>query len=131
MKNLYKAYSVVKKEHRPFDPFSTVMVNGEPIKKIHKDGKDYRDGLCLVIPFGNFSGGNLMFPSYKREFVLDKGNNVISISLFKGDMIIFKSHTLHHGNNEVYWGERRSLVFFTHNSVITSNMKEILDPYIL
>jgi hypothetical protein len=71
--DLEEAYKSIPKKYRPFGIFSTVMVNGDSPKIIHKDGKDLENGICCVVPFGEYKEGNLKFPLYGSEFALKKG----------------------------------------------------------
>ncbi len=68
----------------------------------HYDHMDRVDGLCCVVPFNDFTGGDLVFR--------DLG---FRIQFEAGDVIFFQSHNLLHENLPVIDGERQSLVFFS------------------
>lgn len=87
------------------DVFRTMAVNIDGESKPHIDMNDKRDGLCLVMPFGEFSGGDLIFYELGLRF-----------RLCPGDAIYFRSRILLHGNSPVESAKfsRHSLTFFTH-----------------
>jgi len=67
----------------------------------HKDSGDVKDGWVAMCCFGNFTGGELVFP--------DLG---IKIPYVPGDVIFFRSSVLEHFVAP-FKGERSVLVFFT------------------
>ena len=75
----------------------------------HIDANDYKNGLCFVIPFGNWIiGGQLIFPDINLE-----------VELSSGDLICFQSHSLSHFVND-FEGERNSIVLFCDNNLFFS-----------
>jgi len=102
---LYEIYSKVSMPERLVGVFGTVAVNVDYATEPHYDSDDFSNGLCWVMPFGNYTGGELKF--------LDLN---IEAELQPGDLICFQSRHLFHGNN-TYEGVRHSLVFFTNHEM--------------
>ena len=102
---LFLSYECLSKKlpEQPMGVFPTVAVNKGPCSP-HKDEKDYRDGLCFVLPFGDFTGAELAIKEMKIE-----------IQLRPGDLVAFKSHLLTHWNKPMQ-GTRYSL-FFAHDNM--------------
>lgn len=73
--------------------------------KFHIDSKDWKNGFSVVAPFGNYIGGYLHFPELGLQFIVQPG-----------DVILFQSHLLQHGNTE-HLGHCSSIVMTTHNTV--------------
>ena len=67
----------------------------------HRDWGDIRNGVCIIVPTGKFTGGNLVLYDF----------NII-IELRKGDFFALRSYEWYHGN-EKFVGERNSYVLFT------------------
>lgn len=67
----------------------------------HKDWGDIRNGLCVIIPAGRFTGGNI----FLQEF-----NTVIELK--HGDFLVLRSYEWYHENKE-FVGDRSSYVLFT------------------
>lgn len=80
-------------------PFSKLVVNTGAQTEGHTDPKD--DGLCVVIPFGEWEGGELCL--YQPGLVLE---------LQPGDVVAFPSDRIAHFNLEIS-GRRGSLVMAT------------------
>ncbi|KLO11765.1 hypothetical protein SCHPADRAFT_941756 [Schizopora paradoxa] len=80
----------------PFHPFSGVVLNINCATNIHRDPKDQT--LCMVIPFGNFAGG---------ELVLEELGLVLQLA--HGDVVAFLSGKISHFNLHFH-GQRGSLV---------------------
>lgn len=111
--------------YRLFDLFSLLILNVTCGTQMHKDLKDYHHGFCLLVPFGDYSKGELVFP--------DIG---IEIAALPGDVIAFRSHTLTHGTAPYlflflktsllnkYTGTRRSLILVNHNTVMNYGLQE-------
>lgn len=78
-------------------PFSGFVLNVNVETNLHRDPKDL-GGLCLVVPFGNFEGGELC--------LLEPG---LVIPLEAGDMTLFHSSRTTHFNLP-YTGTRGSLI---------------------
>jgi len=98
----------IPQSFRPFKIWTTATINishsnGMPA---HKDLKDWKDGYCAVITFGNYQGGQLHFPELN-----------ITVQRMKYGITFFKSAQLLH-EVQAFTGSRGSLVLFTHNSVL-------------
>lgn len=91
-------------QYRLFDIFSLLILNLTCGCTLHKDFRDY--GYCVLVPFGDFDGGELVFPKYQ-----------IAVKLDPGDVAIFRSSVLEHGNLP-YTGTRRSCVLVTHKTML-------------
>ena len=109
---LAEQYQRIPEEHRKLDLFSLLIVNLTMGTKFHTDNKDYRNGFCVVFPFGEYEGGELHFPEYN-----------LTICLRPGDVILFQSHQLQHGNLELKSGKRRSCVLVCHNDLMNRSME--------
>jgi len=88
--------------------FSLLILNFSCGTKYHRDLRDWKNGFCAVFPFGDWTGGNLVFPEIGT-----------SVKLRKGDLIFFQSFNLVHGTDE-YVGDRHSIVLCAHNTVINN-----------
>ena len=95
---------------KSFGIFPTVAINYNAICAFHWDPNDHPNSLCVVCPLGLFEGGQLVFPELK-----------LIIHIKQGQAIAFRSHFLVHGNSPVITGNRHSVVFFVHGSVIKQN----------
>lgn len=80
-------------------PFTKLVVNLGAQTEGHTDPKD--DGLCVVIPFGNWEGGELC--------LYHPG---VALELEPGDVVAFPSDRISHFNLEMS-GLRGSLVLAT------------------
>ncbi|KAJ7643262.1 hypothetical protein B0H17DRAFT_959768, partial [Mycena rosella] len=80
----------------PYYPFGGFVINISACKWAHRDKGDKR--LCLVVPFGSFTGGQLCL--YETGFSFD---------LQLGDVLIFPSCDLTHFNLH-FSGQRGTLV---------------------
>jgi hypothetical protein len=69
----------------------------------HTDEKDHHDAYCVVVPLGNFQGGELCF-----RFA----ENVVVIPVQQGDAVIMQGANITHFVQE-YSGNRYSLVLHT------------------
>ncbi|KAJ8508391.1 hypothetical protein ONZ45_g9339 [Pleurotus djamor] len=83
-------------EPSPIFPFSGIVVNLNVQTTIHTDSEDVL--MCLVLPIGEFTGGDLCFK--------DLG---LRIELRHGDWVVFDSKKLSHFNMP-YEGKRASFV---------------------
>lgn len=77
--------------------FSSMVLNVNAILPGHRDHKDHR--YCMVIPIGDFKGGELVLHELGLVFALQAGS-----------ILIFDSKNITHLNLD-YTGERASLVF--------------------
>eukprot|EP01117_Protostelium_nocturnum_P007784 TRINITY_DN2785_c0_g1_i2.p1 TRINITY_DN2785_c0_g1~~TRINITY_DN2785_c0_g1_i2.p1 ORF type:complete len:167 (+),score=32.60 TRINITY_DN2785_c0_g1_i2:286-786(+) len=91
--------------------FPGFAINESVSTKCHRDFGDYPDGLCAVISFGEFTGGDLCFLEPQMIFPFPAGQ-----------IIFFRSVLLNHWNLD-FVGQRHSLVFFTCNNLYKWNKK--------
>ena len=81
--------------------FAAVVINKMVRTKIHKDLGDIKGGICVIICWGDFEGGELVF------------TEITSVVPFPaGSIIMFRSAILSHYNLPVT-GNRYSMVFTT------------------
>ena len=80
----------------PSHPFAGIVLDINIITKAHRDGMD--DVICLVIPVGHWTGGELCLH--------EPG---ICLELSQGDIVIFRSREITHFNLR-YDGYRASIV---------------------
>jgi len=83
-------------EHPGHYPFTSMVLNVNALLDAHRDPQD--DRYCVVIPIGDFTGGDLVL--YEPR---------ISIALESGCPVIMNSKLLTHFNQH-YKGKRASLV---------------------
>lgn len=104
---LHKEYynAIADIETETFGAWANITVNHNFACKPHRDKKDFYHGLCWVIPFGSWTGGNICFKEIDVE-----------VKLNSSDVICFASAKLTHWVQS-YIGERNSLVLFTHHSM--------------
>jgi hypothetical protein len=86
-------------DRSPVHPFLSLVFNLNPVTKGHRDSADL--DICLVLPIGNFLGGQL---------VLKEAGLVVE--LWQGDFIVFQSAKVTHFNTH-YQGRRASMVLHT------------------
>lgn len=105
--DLYARYQAVALQlpMQCFSPWAAVALNINFPALPHQDSHDYRHGLCWVVPFGEWEGGNLRLHNLNKELVLGAG-----------DVVCFRSTTITH-SVAPYKGHRHSLVFFSHDSL--------------
>jgi predicted 2-oxoglutarate/Fe(II)-dependent dioxygenase YbiX len=84
----------------PNTDYHMFVLNWDAQCGFHIDKGDVDWGLCVVIPFGEFTGGELIFPELGQV-----------VHLVAGDIMAFPSALLVHGNAPVLSGLRHSLVF--------------------
>lgn len=89
-------------ESSPAYPFGGFVLNLNIRTNVHRDAKDHH--MCVVIPFGEFIGGELV--------LLELG---LVVPLRSGDIIIFPSVRISHFNLD-YSGVRGSVVLHTDSS---------------
>ena len=85
--------------HSPVHPFLSLVINLNVATLAHRDSGD--KSLCVVMPIGDFSGGDLCL--YEPGIVL---------SLRSGDFVAFPSFQITHFNLH-YTGCRASIVLHT------------------
>jgi hypothetical protein len=107
---MYDAFNNVELPKRTFGAWAGCALNADiPEEGVstHNDPQDCRSGYCWVIPFGDFqSGGELVFPELK-----------VTIPLFAGDLVYFKSYELQHGIRK-FKGKRKSVIMYMHNNIL-------------
>lgn len=85
-----------------FGAFSSVALNVNYPVAPHYDENDYSPLMCWVIPFGDFTGGELVLhEGIDQQFVVEPG-----------DLIAFRSDLLQHSVCP-FNGTRNSVVLFT------------------
>jgi len=101
-KPLYLKYSSLKAPLKLADIWTTCAINFNwGAMNCHKDKHDYRHGLCFVVPFGDFTGGELYFPTLN-----------IMIKMYPGIVVAFRSFEFKH-TVLAYEGARYSVVLFS------------------
>ena len=88
---------------RAFGIFPTIAINFNVTSNYHWDDKDDPNGLCVLVALGDFEGGELCFPQLQ-----------IVVKLKPGQVVIFPSYLLLHGNLPITKGIRFSIVYFVH-----------------
>ena len=86
-------------QHHPQHPFSGLVININACSESHRDQNDFI--ACLVLPIGDFEGGELCL--YEPGVVLPLQN---------GDIVFFLSFDITHFNLP-YTGRRASMVLHT------------------
>lgn len=92
-------------EHRLFGLYHYVTLHVTPTFKAHVDPLDFRAGMTTLVPFGDFTGGELFFP----ELNLTMENP-------EGTLLAFDSNQQHQVKGVI--GERFSLSFIYRNRTI-------------
>jgi predicted 2-oxoglutarate/Fe(II)-dependent dioxygenase YbiX len=85
-----------------FKVFAMLAINYNSISPFHIDIND--NGMCTIVPVGNWEGGELIIPHLE-----------IMLKLIKGQVLMFRSSLLIHGN-ALAKGVRFSMVFFSYNN---------------
>jgi hypothetical protein len=104
----YRLLSAVeKKQHWSFAGYSVCTVNfNTGAMRQHVDDKDHHDALCVVVPLGKYTGGQL---------VLHFGEDAIVVPVQPCDVLVMRGAALPHSVTG-YTGDRYSLVLHTcHN----------------
>lgn len=89
----------------PVPPFLSLVVNLNIRSEAHRDTMD--KNICLVMPIGNFVGGELV--------LVEQG---LVLALGSGDLVVFHSSETTHFNLD-YQGERASFVLHTDRNMAT------------
>jgi hypothetical protein len=92
---------------KSFGSYPTASINFNSICQFHRDLQDHRNTLCVVCPLGIFEGGQLVFPELKLIF-----------NIKEGQAIAFRSRLLVHGNLPIINGNRHSVVFYIHHTLV-------------
>ncbi|KAJ3098035.1 hypothetical protein HDU96_000164 [Phlyctochytrium bullatum] len=85
----------------PGGMFGGMSINYNISTQLHKDADDLPNGWCLILPYGNYSGGDLN--------MVETGYR---LKVAEGELALFRSNLLTHGNEGVR-DERLALVFYT------------------
>ena len=91
--NLHLPYS--------FAIWTCVAINYLLRAEVHKDSYDSKNGICVIIPIGNFKGGNLILNEYN-----------CSIEIKRKSIFMLNSQYVMH-ENEPFVGNRSSIVLFS------------------
>ena len=97
---------------KPFGIFPMMAINFNTISDYHWDKMDEANSLCIIVPLGDFEGGELHFPQLK-----------IVVKLKSGQAIAFPSRLLLHGNFSITKGIRYSLVYYVHAGFFRESYK--------
>jgi len=73
--------------------FTVIAINYNSIIDVHWDEHDEPNSLCCLVALGDFKGGELIFPQLQ-----------IIVSLRLGQVVVFLSRLLLHGNLKVTRG---------------------------
>lgn len=90
---------------RPFGIFPMIIINYNTISDYHWDEHDEPNSLCCLVAFREFEGGELCFPQLQ-----------IVVLLWPGQVVVFSSCLLLHGNFPLTKGIRHSIVYFVHDT---------------
>ncbi|CEH13706.1 hypothetical protein CBOM_01608 [Ceraceosorus bombacis] len=96
-------------------PFSSLAVNMPSDRTalgVHRDKKDAKFGMCMVMPVGAFDGAPLKLP--------DLG---ITFHNKPQDLSLFPSALLRHGNGKMQAGVRMSIVCFTQSAILEEHSR--------
>jgi hypothetical protein len=107
-------------QHWSFAGFSVCTVNfNYGALKPHTDDKNHHDAYCVVIPLGQYTGGELCFSFAERDVV---------IPLQQGDAVIMQGANLKHYVKD-YTGNRYSLVLHTCYCLVRDLMDKAVQTY--
>ena len=81
-----------------------IAINYNSISDYHWDENDDPNSFCCLVALGDFEGGEVCFPQLK-----------IFVSLKPGQVLLFPSRWLLHGNFPVIKGIRHSIVYYIHS----------------
>ena len=98
-----------------------IAINFNTISDFHWDEKDEENCFCILITLGDYEGDKLCFPQL----------NLI-IPLKPGQILLFRSRLLLHGNCILTKGIRHSIVYHLHKVMIKqgqSMIKKIYDDF--
>jgi hypothetical protein len=79
--------------------FTTLAINHNFRTKMHKDSGDLKNVMSCIAAFGQWTGGELVFPQYG-----------LAVALAEGDVAMFDPHEFH--ANLPMVGNRTSVVFY-------------------
>lgn len=111
---VYRKIRVPPGCHKFAGLFAAVVITKLVQTKVHKDLGDIRGGICIVICWGKFTGGELVFTELTS-----------CIPFASGSIIMFRSAVISHYNLSVL-GDRYSMVFTTDKNLYKwSNAQEL------
>jgi len=102
--DIWEVYSQIRVPagcHKFAGLFAAVAINKMVQTKVHKDLGDIKGGICVIICWGKFQGGELVFAELST-----------CVPFPAGSLIMFHSAIISHYNMPVD-GERYSMVFMT------------------
>ena len=102
--DLWELYSQIRVPsgcHKFAGLFAAVVINKMVQTKVHKDLGDIKGGICVIICWGKFTGGELVFTELTTY-----------VPFPAGSILMFRSSIISHYNMPVD-GERYSMVFMT------------------
>jgi len=102
---------------RLFGVFPMIAINYNSISDYHWDENDDPNSFCCLVALGDFEGGEVCFPQLK-----------IFVSLKPGQVLLFPSRWLLHGNFPVIKGIRHSIVYYIH-SMLFHNHRDFTKLY--
>jgi len=113
-------YGQIDKQYRPFGLFSLMMPFTGGSSSLHIDSNDVHGGFCCVVALGDFEGGELLLdcPEHQLRAVIE---------MKPGDLFFFRSHSLAHQNLSIIGGERKVIVFVSHNSLF--NQQKVVNYF--
>jgi hypothetical protein len=81
-----------------------IAINYNVISDFHWDEHDDPNSLCCLVALGDFERGEVLFPQLQ-----------IVVQLKPGQILVFASRLLLHGNLSFTRGIRHSIVYFVHS----------------
>ncbi len=97
---IYKVYELVDLPWK-FGVWMGASLNINFATKLHNDGTDFEEGICCIIAFGDFEGGELWCPS-----------ECVHIKFGEGDVFLFHSYKFKHVVKN-FVGKRYTIALFT------------------
>ncbi|PKC53703.1 hypothetical protein RhiirA1_478734 [Rhizophagus irregularis] len=88
---------------RSFGIFPMISINYNIISKYHLDKNDHENSLAFLVVLGDFEGGEICFSEIK-----------LVVKIRPGQVLVFSSRFLKHGNLKVTKGIRHSIVYYVH-----------------
>ena len=98
---LYSQIRVLSRCHKFSELFAAVVINEVVQTKVHKDLGDIKGRICVIICWGKFTGGKLVFTELTTY-----------VPFPASSILIFRSSIISHYNMPVD-GEQYSMVFMT------------------
>lgn len=91
----------------PKTVYSTITINGDTQMVTHRDSQDFKKGFgnLVTLRYGNYKGGETLFPNYH-----------VGVDLQEGDMLIMNVHELH-CNGPIIGTGRVSIVCYLRENI--------------